>query len=177
MFVLKFLVLASGSWHKGSIYLPPRICCWMKKGWSQATGWDQCFFSFSALTLLVAWHEGHLARENILCHLSMEVLFWNSWWKETEGEPPNGGPLKQVVVCAEVDSCSLYCQPDIYRIWVICASYCMCVCVCGCLSVCVFRWRNWRRKILSLENELHFLRSCWTSRNKMDNFSAELWTM
>jgi len=64
-------------------------------------------------------------------------------------------------VCLSVDLCGMYT-----------------VCMCVCLSVCVcVRWMNWRQKILSSENELHFLRNCSTSKNKTDNFSAKLWTM
>jgi len=37
-------------------------------------------YSFSALTLLVGWQEGHLAREN----LNDEVLAWLSVWSEVQ---------------------------------------------------------------------------------------------
>jgi len=31
----------------------------MKEEWGQATGWAQCSVSFSSLTLMVGWQEGH----------------------------------------------------------------------------------------------------------------------
>jgi len=46
------------------------------------------WFSFSASTLLVWWLEWHPAHKN-LCHLFLEVLFWNIWRKKTKGELAN----------------------------------------------------------------------------------------
>jgi len=53
-------------------------------------------FSFSALALLVGSQEGILLVKN-LCHLSPEVLFWNSWRKRIYGGPADpGSPGKQL---------------------------------------------------------------------------------
>ena len=46
----------AGYWSqhiKGPTPLPWEVRWWMKTGWSQATGWDHCFVSLSALTRLM----------------------------------------------------------------------------------------------------------------------------
>ena len=51
----------------------------ISKGWGLATGWGQC--SFSALTLLAGWQEGHLA-----CKKPMSLIHKGSLLEEVEKE-------------------------------------------------------------------------------------------
>jgi len=52
---------------------------------------------FGALTLMVGWQEGHTAIETLF-YQSLQVLFYNTWRRSTQGDQANPGLVGQTVV-------------------------------------------------------------------------------
>jgi len=65
---------------KGAMPHSSGVRWWLKKGWGQATGWDQCFVSFIALSL--GWVTGrHLACKKPVSCIPKKP-FWHEWRKK-----------------------------------------------------------------------------------------------
>jgi len=93
------LVLALESWHKGISAPSFRSLMVDEERMTPGRWWNWCFVTFSALTMLDGWQEGHLACTEPV-PLNPELFSKNKWRRKIEWELSNPGlpgkwPLKR----------------------------------------------------------------------------------